>query len=196
MAHEQIWKSGINGPSTLEGCSCGWRVEPSSIIESTRQWSQHEANRKWQEHMEVKATRSDVGIGEVVVDDRFDSEDTIDDVTIQGADAERAALADAIQARMASAKPLTPEEAAAVDAARMMGRASEAAVQVAQGTAAAILTGGDVYKRALLCQLLEAQFISGAAYGTLAACEFAVATWMSKSTSAGDKSSTSADDEP
>lgn len=170
--HAQSWKAGINAPSTLEGCVCGWRVEPASILESGKQYEQHVATE-----------------GALTVDDLFDHSDTVDDdVTALGADAERAALADAAQAAQSRPRPLTPREVAAVDSAQMMARASEHAISMAQGTAAQILTGGDRYKQALLCQLLEVQFIAGAAFGAQRACSFVVESLGSKpATSESDK---------
>lgn len=170
--HAQSWKAGINAPSTLEGCVCGWRVEPASILESSKQYEQHVA---------AEAT--------LTVDDLFDHSDTVDDDTILGADAERAALANEAQELQSKARPLTPREAAAVDAATMMARASEAAMDVVRGTAARIVCGEDRYKLALLSQLLEAQFIAGAAFGAQRAVSFAVGAIADskRETSEGDK---------
>ena len=181
--HAQYWLAGINAPSVLEGCVCGWRVERSSILASEKQFEQHMAD--------VLQGASGSPAPEITtVNELFDNSETLDDeVTILGADAERAALADAAQAAVSSPRPLTPREAAAVDSAAMMARASEHAIEMAQGTAATILTGGDRYKRALLCQLLEVQFIAGASFGAQRAAAFIaeVAGASRASTSEGDK---------
>jgi hypothetical protein len=186
--HAQSWMAGINAPSTLDGCVCGWKVERASILEASKQFEQHMADM-------LQGASGSPAPEVFHVSELFDNSDTLDmEDTVAGADAERAvadraAIADAAQRLAASPRELTPQESAAVDAAYMMARASESALDILRSTAARIATGGDRYKLALLGQLLEAQFIAGAAFGAQRACEFAVSSLQpsNPTTSAGDK---------
>ena len=183
--HAQSWLAGINTPSTLDGCVCGWKVERSSILESGKQFEQHMAD--------VLQGRS--GVPVVNVSELFDNSDTLDDVTVPGADAARRVQADAAQVlvndTVMSVRPLTPRETAAVDAAHALARAAEHAIAQAQAQSGQILHGGSAYKQSLLCQMLEAAFMAGSAHGAQAACE-RMAEWFRNppsidSTSAGAK---------